>query len=408
MDDLPVLDLDHPSPDFLQNPYPLFADLRAKAPVRRVLYSGLLAWLVTRSDDIVKVFTDSRFSNDIRACGPDNRDVPWLFGLEQLGLSRHLSVSDPPDHTRLRRLVGKVFTPRRIETLRPMIQQVADDLIGTFLSRGSAELLSEFARPLPVSAISEIIGVPPRDRPAFKGWVTDILGPEATDPEAIGAAFMAIASYLSELVASKRADGAIGTTDLLADLVTAQEQDERLTDEELRSLAFALLAAGFETTAILIGNGMLALLEHPDQMELLRARPDLTAQAVEEFLRYDAPVDTSLPRFAGEDVIIGDTVIRAGDVVLCALTSANRDLPVTGHADSLDIARPDIRHLSFGHGIHFCIGAPLARLELSVAFRTLLDRCQNITLAAEPGDLIRQPAVLTRRLAALPIRFDPA
>lgn len=408
MDSSSVLDLSAPGPEYSQDPYPLFASLRAEAPVRRAMYAGLLAWLVTRADDMELVFTDPRFSTNPHNSGPDNKDVPWLFGVELLGLSQHMAVTDPPDHTRLRKAVSKVFTPRRIETLRPMIQQVTDDLIGKFLSRGSVDLLSEFAWPLPGSVISEIVGVPQQDSGTFKEWILDAVGPDATDLAASGAAFAAIASYLTGLIESKRAHGAIGPSDLLADLVAAQEHDGGLTDEELRSLAFGLLVGGFESVAILICNGMLALLQHPDQMALLRARPELTGQAVEEFLRYDAPADTAMPRFAKEDVRIGDTLIRAGEAVLCVVSSANRDLPMPGDLNTLDISRPEIRHMSFGHGMHYCIGAHLARLELAIAFRTLLDRCQNITLAADPGELVKRPAAMTRRLPALPIKFTPA
>ena len=407
MDGSAALDLSSPDPEFCQDPYPLFADLRAQTPVRRVCYCGLAAWLLTRSEDIARVLTDPRFSNDIHQSGPDNRDVPWLFGMDHMGLSHHMGFNDPPEHTRLRRLVSKVFTPRRIEAARPMIQRITDDLIGAFGPRGHAELLSEFAWPLPSTVITELLGVPGRDRERFLGWVHAILGPGAEDPEDIAATFTYVVAYLTQLIDSKRGQSAGDANDILSDLVAAQQRGDELTDTELRSLSFALLAGGFETTSLLIGNGMLALLRNPEQMALLRANPDLISQAIEEFLRYDTPVDCSTPRFAREDVYIGDTLVQAGEAVLCMFASANRDLPVTGDADHLDISRPDVRHMSFGHGPHFCLGAPLARLEGQIAFRALLERCPDMVLTAQPDELVKKPGVFTRRLAVLPVSFTP-
>jgi cytochrome P450 len=407
MIEVPVLDLSSPDHPFYQDPYARLAELREQAPVLRVRYCGISAWLFTRAEDIVGVLTDPRLSNETRHAEPQNRGAAWLFGQEGTGLSRHLALLDPPDHTRLRRLVGGVFTARRIERLRPMVQQAADELLAGFLPRGEADLMAEFAWPLPAAVISEILAVPAPDRAAFLEWVHQILGPSATDPERIAEAFGSCAAYLVELVEAKRGALDAAGNDLLTSLIVAEQDDERLTGEELRSVAFALLAAGFESTSLLIGNAMSALLRRPDQLATLRAQPELTAQAVEELLRYDTPIDSSLPRFAKQDLEISGVAIRKGQAVLCMLVSANRDLPLDGDSAELDLTRREVRHLSFGHGIHYCIGAPLARLQTQIALRTLLDRCQGIALAVKPDELVKEPGILTRRLAALPVTFAP-
>jgi cytochrome P450 len=360
-------------------------------------------WLVTRSEDVLTVLTDVRFKLGHEYASPSIPRVPWIFSVTMAGLEKHLSAIDPPDHTRLRRLAGKAFTPRRLERLRPAIRRITGGLIDGFIADGIVELNSQFAYPLAVTVISELLGVPEADRAACVRWFEPLSAGVAASPEEVNAAYLSLASYFSDLVDSKQAT-ASSATDLLSVLVNARD-DDRMTLGEVKSLAAQLLLAGFGTTASLIGSGMVALLDHPDQLRLLRSHPELTPNAVEEFLRYDCPADTGFPRFAAEDVKLGGVLIRAGDAVLFSLTSANRDLPVTGDPAALDISRAEIKHLSFAHGIHHCLGAPLARLEADIAFRSLLGACQNLALGCDRDELMIGPSPFVRTLMRLPLTF---
>jgi cytochrome P450 len=310
-------------------------------------------------------------------------------------------TADPPDHTRLRALVAAEFTPRRTAALRPRVQDFADRLIDGFAPRGRAEFMAEFAGQLPALVIAELLGVPAADRDRFRAWAQDFMRP--TEDPAQQAAIAGLRAYLDRQVELKRA--ALGE-DLISSLITSRAED-RLTDEELRGTAFLLLVAGHETTVNLLGNGMLALLRHPDQLELLRARPELIPDAVEELLRYDSPVERTTSRFAAQELRLGGTVIPEGSVVLAALGSANRDEAVYPDADRLDVTRAPRRHLAFGHGIHFCLGAPLARLEAQIAFETLLRRLPDLALAVPAEQLTHRPSFLVRGLNTLPVTFTP-
>jgi cytochrome P450 len=400
MPDETVLDLSSLDPDFTQNPYPSYATWREEAPVRKVILHGLPAWLVTRSEDIMTVLADARFKIATEYASPGIPRVPWVFGAAKAGLEKHLSAVDPPDHTRLRRLVGKDFTARRVERLRPAVRRITDELIDGFAADGTVELLSQFAYPLAVTVISELLGVPESDRAACVRWSEPLIAGATVTPEQVAAAHQSLSDYLSDLVESKQAEPG---TDLLSVLVN--NDGGGLTLGEVKSIASQILLAGFGTTATLIGSGMLALLDHPDQLRLLYRRPELTPNAIEEFLRYDAPADTAFPRFAAEDVKLGGVVIRAGDAVLFSLASANRDLPITGDREALDIGRAEIKHLAFAHGIHYCLGAPLARMEGEVAFRGLLAACADLALAGDRDELMIEPSPFTRTLTRLPLTF---
>jgi cytochrome P450 len=394
---------------FFADPHAVFATLRAERPVARARTPvGLPVWLVTRYDDARAALADPRLAKDSagfaavldrRAPEPERRVA---FAQE---LSRHMLSSDPPDHTRLRKLVNRAFTVRAIAGMRPRIEQIATRLAED-MAAGPAEvdLLDAFAFPLPMTVICELLGVPETDRTAFRTWSNTLL----TSDDAVGereAAAAAMAWYLSGLVAAKRARPG---DDMLSAIVAAAEDADRLSPDETVSMAFLLLVAGHETTVNLIGNGMFALLRRPDRLARLRADPDLVPGAVEEFLRFDGPVDLATFRHTTEPVEIAGTTIPAGEVVLVALTSANRDPARYPAADELDLRRDATGHLAFGYGLHHCLGAPLARLEGDVAFRTLLGRFPDMALAADPDDLTWRPSLLIRGLTRLPVRLRAA
>jgi cytochrome P450 len=403
--DDPVVELDEA---FFADPHALYATLRAVRPVMRARTPvGLPVWLVTRYDDARQALTDPRLSKDGArfAAVLDRQPVPperrVVFARE---LGRHMLSADPPDHTRLRKLVNRAFTVRAIADMRPRIEQIAAGLADD-MAAGPAEvdLLDAFAFPLPMSVISELLGVPDADRTTFRSWSNTLLSSDDATAER-GAAAAAMAQYLGALVADRRARPG---GDMLSMIVAASEDADRLSADETVSMAFLLLVAGHETTVNLIGNGMFALLRHPDGLARLRADPELTPRAVEEFLRFDGPVDLATFRHTTEPVEIGGTTIPAGEIVLVALASANRDPEHYPAADELDLQR-DAGHLAFGFGLHHCLGAPLARLEGDVAFRTLLARFPDLALAAEPGELTWRASTLIRGLTRLPVRLRGA
>ncbi|MGY1706203.1 cytochrome P450 [Geodermatophilus sp. SYSU D00697] len=401
-DDL-VVQLDR---SFFADPHAVFATLRDERPVVRARTPvGLPVWLVTRYEDARAALADPRLSKDGARFAEvlDSSPVPperrVVFARE---LTRHMLSSDPPDHTRLRKLVGRAFTVRAIAGLRPRIEQIATDLADA-MAAGPAEvdLLDAFAFPLPMSVICELLGVPDRERSAFRTWSNTLLASDDATAERTSAA-SSMAGYLAALVAEKRASPG---DDVLSAIVAASEDADRLSAEETVAMAFLLLVAGHETTVNLIGNGVYALLRHPEAFARLRADPDLTPRAVEEFLRFDGPVDLATFRHTVEPVEIAGTTIPAGEVVLVALSSANRDPDHFPSPDVLDLERDAGGHLAFGFGLHHCLGAPLARLEGDVAFRTLIGRFPDLALAADPDQLTWRSSMVIRGLTRLPVRL---
>jgi cytochrome P450 len=387
-------------PDFMQDPYSLYAALRESAPVRRVeMPSHFYGWLVTRYADVRTALADPSVSKDFdgavklaerhRAEGVE----PGEFAAE---LAAHMLNTDPPDHTRLRKLVNRAFTVRRVEALRPRIQQITADLLDSM--SGDVDLLSTLAFPLPMTVICEVLGVPDDDRDDFRRWSAVLLS--AAPPEEMRAAGESMVAYLLHLITAKRANPA---DDLLTALIQASEDNDRLTEPELISMAFLLLVAGHETTVNLIGNGVLALLTHPAQLAALRADPSLLPSAVEEFLRYDSPVNLATLRYTTQPLTLGDNTIPEGEFLLISLGSANRDPARFPGADTLDITRAHSSHMAFGHGIHYCVGAPLARMEAETAIGSLLERFPNLRLAVEPGNLRYRHSPLLRGLEELPV-----
>ncbi|MFC5722130.1 cytochrome P450 [Streptomyces gamaensis] len=402
--------------EFASDPYPAYAWLREHAPVHRTaLPSGVEAWLVTRYADARQALADQRLSkNPVHhsesAHGKGKIGIP---GERSANLMTHLLNIDPPDHTRLRRLVSKAFTPRRVAEFAPRVQELTDRLIDGFVEKGEADLIHEFAFPLPIYAICEMLGVPREDQDDFRDWAGMMIRHGGGPRGGVARAVKRMRTYLAELIHRKRESlGEEGADDLISGLIRASDHGEHLTENEVAAMAFILLFAGFETTVNLIGNGTLALLRHPEQRARLQhalAEGDtgLLATGVEELLRYDGPVELATWRFATQDLSIGGVRIAEGDPVLVVLAAADRDPARFPDPDTLDLARRDNQHLGYGHGIHYCLGAPLARLEGQTALATLLRRLPDLRPAVAPEELRWRGGLIMRGLRTLPVEFTP-
>lgn len=391
-----VIDLEAFGEEFRRDPYAVYARLRERGPVHRVHPPGSDAtyatWLVVGYEEARAALADPRLVKDGERIGA-------IFLDEQL-VGKHLLVTDPPQHTRLRALVSRAFTVRRVEELRPRVQRITDDLLDAMLPRGRADLVESFAYPLPLTVICELLGVPETDRAAFRDMSTEVVAP--TSEQSGYEAFVRLGAYLTELIEDKRCAGPGG--DLLDDLIrTTAEDGDRLSPEELRGMAFLLLIAGHETTVNLITNAVHALLTHPDQRAALRADPDLVDGVVEETLRWEGPVENATYRYAVEPLEIAGVAIEKGAPVLVGLASADRDALRYEDPDRYDVRRDPRGHLAFGHGIHYCLGAPLARLEARTALRSLLERAPDLSPDGPPGDWL--PGMLIRGVRSLPVRW---
>ncbi|GAA3015982.1 cytochrome P450 [Kitasatospora albolonga] len=390
------------------DPYAGYAALREAGPVHRVTGpDGLPVWLVTRYADVRRALADPRLALDKRHAAPGNYRG---FSLPP-ALDANLLNMDPPDHTRIRRLVSQAFTPRRIAALRPAVERTAEELIDAIAPLGRAELISAYAAPLPITVICDLLGVPADHRHDFRAWTDTLVAPDPARPQDAKAAVGAMLGFFTELIARKRTEPG---EDLLSALIAVRDDEggeggagaqDRLGEDELTSLAFLILFAGYENTVHLIGNAVLALLTHPEQLAALRRDPALAAGAVEEFARYDGPAPLAIRRFATEDLTIGGVAVPAGETVLLALASANRDPQQFPEPDRLDLARPENQHLALGHGIHYCLGAPLARLETEVALTALLRRLPSLTLGQPTGELRHRPSLRARGLLELPVQW---
>ncbi|WP_432088368.1 cytochrome P450 [Streptomyces sp. bgisy095] len=399
--------------EFATDPYPAYAWLREHAPVHRTtLPSGVEAWLVTRYADARQALADQRLSKNPAHHdeSPHAKGKTGIPGERKAELMTHLLNIDPPDHTRLRRLVSKAFTPRRVAEFAPRVQELTDRLIDGFVARGSADLIHEFAFPLPIYAICDLLGVPEEDQDDFRDWAGMMIRHGGGPRGGVARSVKKMRGYLAELIHRKReAPG----DDLISGLIKASDHGEHLTENEAAAMAFILLFAGFETTVNLIGNGLYALLRNNGQRELLQASlaaggTGLLETGIEELLRYDGPVEMATWRYATRALTIGGQEIPAGDPVLVVLAAADRDPERFDGPDVLDLARRDNQHLGYGHGIHYCLGAPLARLEGQAALATLLTRLPDLRLAADPAELRWRGGLIMRGLRTLPVEFSPS
>jgi cytochrome P450 len=402
--DAAVSEVEMFGPDYFQDPLGFFARVREQGPVVPVqLPDGGQYWLITRYADVRAALADPRLHKDYvrKLAGPNWQPDPMT-----MFLNVHMLAADPPDHTRLRKLVSRVFTARRIAGLRPRIEAITASLLDAMPGRvragtGEVDLIEAFAFPLPVTVICELLGVPAGDQEDFKTWSHAILSSVGSQADGV-AAGTAMYHYFTKLVAAKRATRA---DDLISALVDARDSDDSLDERELLAMLFLLLVAGHETTANLIATGTLALLTNPTELARLRSEPGLLPGAVEELLRYSNPLNHATERFTLDPVQIGGVTIPARQWVLCVTSSANRDPGRFADPDRLDVGRDAGGHVAFGHGIHYCLGAPLARLEGEIAFGSLLSRFPALSLAADPATLRWRPSSLIHGLETLPVRL---
>ncbi len=376
--DDPIL---HASQEFINDPYPTFERFRTEAPV---YWSDKgKYWIISKYADVQSILRDLHYEKGLQNSNALNPIVKMLPPVKEAIKSRSTWMlnQNPPDHTRLRSLVNRAFTPAMVNSMRDHIQEIADRLIDDVAQKGEMDIVQDFAFPLPVTVIAEMLGVPAEDRNIIKGYskrLTDGLEP-GFDIGRITRANQAVQEfedYLRPLVEARRKQG---QNDLISALVATEEQGDKLSMDELLGNCVLMLVAGHETTVNLIGNAVLALLKNPDQMALLKAQPELIVTAVNEFLRYESPVQT-VRRMAAQELELHGQKIKEGDTLLLLLGSANRDPEHYQHADKLDITRQDNRHLAFGTGIHHCLGSSLAEVEGQIAVKTLIDRFPNLAL----------------------------
>ena len=397
------------SPEFKATAYAFYAELRRNAPVFRAkLPDGQTAWLIARYDDVNRALKDERIFKDKRKLSKRSgitRLPGFLRSLE--AIEGNMLDVDPPDHRRLRGLVHKAFTPRRVEEIAGRVERLADELLGKLSGEESVDLLREYALPIPSTIISEMLGIPAGDQVRFHRWSSDIVAASAGKsllhvlPSLLS--LFRFIRYLKKVIARKSADPA---DDLISALVEAEEQSDRLSRDEVLAMVFLLVVAGHETTVNLIGNGTLALLQNPRELERLRAEPALYPSAVEELLRFYSPVEVATERYASEPLEIAGVEIPAHELVCPLLASANRDESCFERGDELDVGRAPNPHLAFGDGIHFCLGAPLARLEGRIALEKLHGRFPDLGLAVPPDRLRWKRGLHLRGLEALPVSLS--
>ncbi|MFY1679586.1 MULTISPECIES: cytochrome P450 family protein [unclassified Streptomyces] len=380
---------------FLRDPHPVLARIRSASAVATLAYSGVPVWMLTRYADVSAALRDPRLGQDVRRTQriADRRSPGVGLGADVV----HMLNSDPPDHTRLRRLVQGLFTRRRVESMRPMVARIAGDLLDAVGDRERFDVVRDFAFPLPMLIICELIGFPPEDMRSYRAWSTSILtrGGEMPFEEAVSR----MNAHVRDLMVTRRA---APREDILTELVRAHDDGE-LTEREVFSMVFLLLIGGHETTVNLLGTAVLSLLRHPDQAAWLRARPGAMAMAVDEFLRFESPVGMATLRYTREPMVVDGVEIPAEEMVLLSLGAANRDPDRFPDPDRLILDRNDPGHLAFGQGPHRCLGVFLGRLESEVALAALLDRFVGIELDVDEADLRWRDTIMLRGLESLPV-----
>ncbi|GIH18590.1 cytochrome P450 family protein [Rugosimonospora africana] len=392
--------------EFAADPYPAFARLRQGAPVCPVTGARFDTYLISRFDDAKAALTDPRLSKDLY--GPEQHYLR-IFGPNSEGLNKNMLNSDPPEHDRLRQIVSQAFTTRRVEALRPRVAGFVESLLEKIIPRGECDLMRDFAIPLPMMVICDLLGIPEIDHDRVLGWTQVIRtsGSSRRPPEqeraAVQEAQLRLNHYLADLVQAKRAHPTAG---MINELIDACDRDGKLTEPEVVTTTFLLLFAGHQTTADFIGNATVALLTHPDQLDVLRAKPDLLPAAIEELLRFDGPLPVASPRIATEDIEYQGVRIPAGSIVGVVINAANHDPAFFAEPDRLDVCRERGPHIGFGHGVHYCLGVSLARMEARIGIGALLRRLPGLRLGVPADQLRRLPAGSPfRGLLELPVRF---
>ncbi|MDH6122603.1 cytochrome P450 [Kitasatospora sp. GAS204B] len=390
--------------DFIHRPYELYARLRAEGPVKEIVMPhGVKVWIVTRYDDVRMLLADDRVSKDgrrvnqlyARHSGADESSTSFNDDL-----TAHMLNSDPPKHTRLRKLVAREFTTRRVEQIRSRIVAMVDELLDRMEERDEVDLVADYAVPIPITVIAELLGIPADDRALFLGWATTLVGADHA-PEEVEAASTAVIDYAKQLMERKRAQP---QDDLLSGLVHATDDGESMSEAELVAMFFLLVVAGQEASTHMIGNSILALLRNPEQLAKLTGAPELYGSAFDELMRYDSPVSIASFRFTKEPIPLSDGVtIPAEEILVLSLGSAGRDPHKFEQPEVLDVTRKHTGVLSFGHGVHYCVGAPLARMEVEIALRRLFERYPELRLARQPQELRYRNSTLMRGLTALPV-----
>jgi cytochrome P450 len=407
---LPEQKFDLDSQEFYRNSNEIFAELRETEPIfQQTSPYGSRMWYITRYEDVESVLRDSEhFVLDFRrAFDPETlariSDRPQLMDM----VNSHLLTKDGADHHRLRGLVNKAFTPRMISSMRPRIQAIADELLDRVEGQKQMDLVEDFAFPLPITVIAEMLGIPPEDRASFRKWSDAfVTAPFTTgvDDGSFLESAMGFVTYLGRIFEERRSSP---KNDLISALLQAEEAGDRLSTEELFSMVVLLIIAGHETTVTLIGNAVIAMLAHPLVLEHLQANPQDMPRAVEEFLRYESPVQRSIARWVTEDVTLGDKKLSRGDMVIAVLGSANRDEAEFAQPTELDVERDNLNaHMAFGKGIHYCLGAPLARLEGEIALNTLLRRLPGLRLTVPAGELQYRQTPLFHAFASIPVAWE--
>lgn len=394
--------IDFLNEDFIRKPFPIYKEIHEKDPVYRFLMpNGHRAWIITKYKDAVEILNDSRFVTNY----PGNSEASEAkLPPHQEIISRNLLSVNPSDHRRLRRLVQKAFTPRMVERLRGRIEEIANQLLDRVQHKGEMNLIDDFAFPLPIIVICEMLGIPIEDQDKFREW-SDVIMEGVNNPnfsQQSEQVMIEFVDYLKELIGKRRNNL---QQDLISDLISVEDEGDVLTEHELYALIFVLIIAGHETTVNLIGNGVLALLEHPDQKEMLKSQPELIHSAIEEILRYNGPAEVSKIRFATEDIEFRGKHIHKGDMLFVALSSANRDSEQFINPDTLDITRGANNHIAFGKGVHYCVGAPLARLEGEIAINTLLRRMPEIRLKTDQSLIEWRAGMIIRGVKEIPLFF---
>ena len=392
MDKLRISDL--ATPKFKANPYPFYARMRVEAPVCRTRLFGQPTWLVTRYDDVWAMLKDERLLKEWRPA------TKWLFRFAG-SITRHMLNRDPPDHTRLRALVQKAFTPKLIEHMRERIQSLCEELLDDLTRNGRMELMSGYALPLPLTIIADLLGIPAADRLRFHSFsrstisASTVMGALRSVPDQ-----RSLTRQLRKLVEERRREP---RDDLITALVQAEEAGDKLSGDEVVAMIALLLIAGYETTVNLIGSGALALIQNPEQRGILLKEPAVVDSGIEELLRYTSPLDVASQRFAREDMTIGSVNISQGHMVVAMIGSANHDETQFRNPEVLDLTRQPNKHVAFGQGAHFCLGAPLARMEGQIALTTLFRRVPDLRLAVEPACLRWRRSLIVRGLEELPV-----